>query len=64
MGMTLKHIPGQLDDRHPAAGRDVHCTNDFDVALRNAVRPNSPPGVDHMMAVRRALLKEKLDRWG
>ena len=54
----LQHIPSELHDWHPATSRDVYGANDLDVALHNAMRPNSPSGVGHIVAFH-GFLKEK-----
>ena len=41
----LEHIPSELYNGLPAAGRDMNGTNDLDIALRNAVGPNAPAGI-------------------
>jgi hypothetical protein len=50
-----------LHDRHPATGRDVYSTDDPDVPLHNAMRPNPPSMVGNMI-IFHGLLKEKVDR--
>ena len=56
--MTLEHKARELDNRHPATSTDMHSTDDLNMALRDTVGPNSPPGVCPI-AIRHALLKEK-----
>lgn len=57
--MLLEHIPSELHDRHPAAGRDMYGTNDLDVALHDPIRPDSPSGVGHMVTCHGFLIKGK-----
>jgi len=42
-------MPPELDYRHPGISSDTHDTNNLDVALRGAVRSNSPPGIRHVI---------------
>lgn len=55
----LGHIPSELNERHPAIYRYIHSPNDFDMALRDTVLPDSPSVIGQ--AIRRVLLKEALD---
>jgi hypothetical protein len=61
--MTLEHKAGELDNRHPATSRDMHSTDDLNMASRDTMRPYSPPRICPI-AIRHALLKEKeRDQW-
>ena len=61
--MTLDHKASELDNRHPATSRDMHSTDDLNMALRDTMGSYSPPGV-RPIATRHALLKVKeRDRW-
>lgn len=56
IGVALQHIPGKLDNRHPATRRYMHSTNDLDMALRDAVRRDAPAGIASRVS-RQAILK-------
>jgi hypothetical protein len=58
ISMTLKHKASELDNWHPATSRDMHSTDDLNMALRDTMGSYSPPGVCPI-AIRHALLKEK-----
>jgi len=52
----------ELNNRHPGISRDMHGTNNLDVALRGAGRPNSPSSIGHLaMRVGKVSLKERLN---
>ena len=54
--MTLEHISCELYNRHPATGRYVYSTNDFDMMLRDTLGPYNPPGIGSA-AIRQTFLK-------
>ena len=54
----LLHVRSELDDWHPAIGRDIDSTNDIDMVLRDTVGPYNPPGIGPI-TIRHASLKEK-----
>ena len=59
-GLKLEHIASELDDRHPAARRYMHSTNDLDMALCDTLRPYCPSGISPV-AICHAFLEKELD---
>ena len=47
----MVHIYGELDNKHPGTRRDVDNTDDFNMALRETLRPYSPPGSASVFAM-------------
>lgn len=58
IGIALLHVSSELDDWHPAVGRDMNSTDDLDMALHDTVTTYCPPEIGPR-AILYPLLREK-----
>jgi hypothetical protein len=60
--MTLEHIAGELNERHPATCRYMHGTDDLDMTLGDTLRPYSPPRIGSTGIFHAFLRKDSINK--